>query len=91
MQVIQLMSGETSAVAGSTSTVPSSDHRDFILTQIEITGTATVEIQGRLNSDYSWIPIHTATASESKLIARYPQMRAEVTAFTSGACSAGIC
>lgn len=70
------------------------EHRDaYVLAQVEITGTATVQIQGRLSSDYSWVPLtETAdiTADGVFQVIACPEMRFEVTAYTSGTVTAGV-
>lgn len=69
------------------------EHRDaYVLAQVEITDTATVQIQGRLSDDYSWVSLteEDITANGVFQVIACPQMRFEVTAYTSGTITAGV-
>lgn len=90
MQVIPLLSGQTNSDDGNSTSIPRNDGRDFILAQFEITGTATVKIQGRMNSGYSWVDIYETSSSEAKQVSRFPNMRAVVPSYTSGSISVAL-
>lgn len=53
--------------------------------QFEITGTATATLEGRATPTAPWVTICTFTASGAQAISQFPQMRGNVTAYTSGA------
>ena len=56
--------------------------------QVEISNTASVQIQGRLSDDHGWTILDTLTASGIKFYSTIPQLRLEVSAFTSGTVTA---
>lgn len=56
--------------------IDDAERREARVVQVEITGTATVKIQGRASSDLSWIDIKTYTATGADPITLYPEMRA---------------
>lgn len=58
--------------------------------QIEISNTATVKLQGRMSSDYSWEDLNTYTSSTSENVTLFPEMRVNVTAYTSGNIDASL-
>jgi hypothetical protein len=59
--------------------------------QAKLSGTATVEIQGRLNSDFDWLTLASFTATGVNTnVKLYPQMRYNVTSYTSGTISMGL-
>lgn len=58
--------------------------------QVKVSGTATVQLQGRLSSDFDWEVIKEYTASGVDEITVMPEMRAEVTAYTSGGVWVGM-
>jgi len=57
---------------------------DEMVVQVEITGTATVDIEGRLNDNLPWVQLNQVTASAIVPLAACPQVRVNVTAYTSG-------
>lgn len=57
------------------------------IVQFEITGTATVALEGRCTPLAPWVVIASFTASGAQAIAQFPQMRGNVTAYTNGAIS----
>jgi hypothetical protein len=58
--------------------------------QVSITGTATVKVYGRTSANMPWIELASFTASGQQLVNLFPDMKADVTAFTSGTCSAEL-
>ena len=54
------------------------------LVQVEITGAATVVLQGRAAPDAPWVDVFTTTVSAASGVMLFPQMRAIVSARTSG-------
>ena len=65
--------------------------------QVEITGAATVKCQGRADSEAPWVDIAeydaddmNADDSAATWVTLMPEMRANVSAYTSGAVSAWI-
>lgn len=83
-ETLVLLDGVSATGAGDVANPKS--HADTGLVQIDISGAATVQIQGRLASDLDWIDLldADATASTLKVIAACPEMRANVSAYTSG-------
>lgn len=55
--------------------------------QVEITGTATVNIEGRNDTTASWIVIATVTSNGAQAVANFAFIRLNCTAFTSGTIS----
>lgn len=52
--------------------------------QFEITGTATVNLEGRLDALAPWVVIATFTTSGAQAVTQFPQMRGNVTSWSSG-------
>jgi len=57
---------------------------DYGIFQVEITGTATVQMQGRVDENFSWHTLETYTASGADKVAVFPHMRANISAYSSG-------
>lgn len=51
----------------------------YALCQVEITGTCTIIVQGRVDSDFGWIDLYTFTADGAQQVSKFPQMRFSVT------------
>lgn len=64
-----------------TNPIPSSKTGVF---QINISNTATVALEGRFNSNHDWEVINTYTASTVENVTIMPEMRVNVTSYTSG-------
>jgi len=62
-----------------------SDGRTHLPVAISITGTATVQLEGRNLTTDTAVVIDTKTASGGVVAARYAQMRINVTSSTAGA------
>lgn len=60
------------------------------LWQVEITGTATVSISGRIDSTAPWQTLATRSATGSDVIPIFPQMIVDVTSYTSGVVNAWL-
>jgi len=58
--------------------------------QVEIEGTATVEVYGRMSSSFTWQLLKTYTASGADIVGAFPQMKADISAWTSGNVSAAL-
>lgn len=56
--------------------------KDEASVQIDITGSASVEVHGRLSVDSEWQTIKTISASEIQPIYRVPYFRMQITANT---------
>src|SRR5688572_1262216 len=71
-------------------------HHDKAIFQVEITGTATVKLQGRCDDSAPWetivslsnADVDATTKSAVRSVTAMPQMRANVTAWTNGTVSA---
>lgn len=55
------------------------------VTQVAITGTATVTIEGRLDPAAAWQALYSTTTSAATLIALLPEMRATASSAAEGA------
>lgn len=53
------------------------------IVQVDITGTATVTVQGRTYPDMQWITIATYTSSGADAVQLFPEMRAVASGMTS--------
>lgn len=60
------------------------------LFQGEISDTATLILQGRLSPAAPWATVASLTESGAVVVTMFPEMRANVTAYTSGTVSAWI-
>lgn len=60
------------------------------LWQVKITGTATVILKGRVHASLDWETVATRSATGSDVVPIFPEMVAEVTAYTSGTVTVGI-
>jgi hypothetical protein len=56
--------------------------------QCEITGVATVVLEGKVAADAPWSTIVTKSASDAVVVKVFPYLRATITAYTSGNVSA---
>jgi hypothetical protein len=65
--------------------VPRSEGENFVSASVDITGTLTIVIQGRVDSLSQWLTLQTYTADGGDLIAWYPQMRATYSGASAGA------
>lgn len=73
----------TSATTGTTYTLPYAPSTEGFW-QVEITGTATVILKGRISSGCPWVTLATRSASGGDIVPTLPEMQAECTAYTSG-------
>jgi hypothetical protein len=64
--------------------------RQFVVAQVDITDTATVQVQGRIGPDFDWVILYEFTASGAQQVTAMSQMRFEVTAYTGGTVDAGL-
>lgn len=64
---------------------PRYENREYATFQLTIATTATVNLEGRLAPDQPWVVIATYTVSTADRAAKFPEMRFNVTAWTSGA------
>lgn len=92
---MKLLDAVTATGAGDALTLPSrTTGRDKLVTQIDLTlgtGVATVAIEGRLSGSATWMPLFTAvSADDIREVPWVDQIRANVTAYTSGAVSVWV-
>ena len=65
--------------------INAADGRDEFIVQVDLSGTATVRLFGKLGSGRQWVQLGPdITASGAYAFARFPQVTAQVSAFTSG-------
>lgn len=64
--------------------------QDEALVQVEITGTATVAIEGRLNDSLSWVSLTSVSANGLVPVAFVPHLRATVSGYSSGTVTAQV-
>jgi hypothetical protein len=74
----------TSNTTGNTFSMKDRDRYQKHLVQVDITGTATVVIQGRTYADMSWINIATYSANAADVIQVFPEMRAVSSGMSAG-------
>ena len=60
------------------------------IVQVEGITSATVQIQGRLEGSMSWVTLVTFTADNAQSIMLFPEMRVNVSVFSSGSITARI-
>jgi hypothetical protein len=77
------LTGATATGAGEV-WAPRHKLQDWMLAQAEITGTATVVVEGRTADDLSWQTIFTFTASGAERISAFPQVRMRVSVYVAG-------
>jgi len=65
-------------------------HKEYGVAQVEITGVATVNIEGRVDGAAPWVVITTLTSSDAVSVALMTQIRSNVTSFTSGVVNAWL-
>ena len=53
------------------------------IVQVDGISTATVQIQGRLEGSLGWVTVATFITDDAKSIMLFPEMRANVSAYTS--------
>lgn len=89
MSVLTMASAVAATGAQAAVTPPYKGNAEAVF-QVEITGTATVDLEGRVSPSAPWVMIHQSTASEIKAVVPVPEMRVNVTAYTSGAVNAWL-
>lgn len=82
------LDGVTAIGAGATWNPTNKENLDWLLCQVEIVTTATVDIEGRLAPDMPWVVLKTFTASGAERISGFPEMRANCSDWTAGAVTA---
>ena len=60
------------------------------IVQIDGISTATVQVQGRLEGNLDWVTVATFTSDNAQSIMLFPEMRINVSAYTSGTITAHI-
>jgi hypothetical protein len=91
MQVNRLLDGVTASGNSETLTITPTTSPNYSrlevpypVFQVEITGTATVQIRGRTSTDMSWHVIDTLTSSGASRCTQFPLMDANVSSYSSG-------
>lgn len=84
--------GETTTGAKTAFTLPTGGGNSVGLLQVDITGTATVQIEGRLTSDAAWQSLLDSALSASDIIsiAVLPQMRLNILTASSATIKAWL-
>lgn len=85
----QLVQNNISASADTEFSVPYIESGDYGVAQVEITNTATVNLQGKLHTDMPWVTIKAFTASGAERFTVMPLMRFNTT-ITSGNVRAAV-
>lgn len=87
-RTVQLLNAVSATGAGAIQTFDTDGvGGKYGIVQAEITGTATVQIQGRLSATAPWVTVAEFTASGANEILMMPEMRGNVSARTSGTIS----
>lgn len=85
MQVLTITNGDNANGNYDLSLMPTYRGHPEAVVQIEISGTATVQILGRLGSDFSFVEVIAAvTANTLQPISFIPDLRATVSGYSSG-------
>lgn len=79
-----LLDDVTSQVTGEPKAIQNFNDHEYGIFQVDISGTATVVLEGRISPQMTWATIDTYTASGAGRISLFPHMRARVSAYTSG-------
>lgn len=86
MSVTKILDGVTSVLEGPVFQFKEDGvHNETCQVQVEITGTATVLVMGRLDPTAPWVPILAFTESGIQQVATCPEMYAFVAVYTDGA------
>lgn len=83
MKVYNLATNETSSGAKTTTVVNTSEGNKTGVFQVKI-GVATVALEGRFNGNHDWETINTYTSSTVENVTIMPEMRVNITEYTSG-------
>lgn len=78
MRTFPIVEGETGT--GVSATFPLPSRSDEIIVQVEVTVSATIEVQGRLSTDAPWVILTTLTASGLQPLAAVSEFRLNITA-----------
>lgn len=89
-QITRLLDGATALGNGSTGGVQNLNPAEYGIFQVEITGTATVQLRGRTSPDMPWVVIDSFTASDGNRCTLFPYMDANVSSYTSGSITAEL-
>lgn len=68
-------------------------YRENVMVQVDISDTATVDVEGRIGSDFAWTVLTSftdAAGSDVGIVVAYPEMRFNVSSYTGGTITAGI-
>lgn len=92
MKVFKILEGAVANVTTDSFVMPvdASKSKDEMLVQIDIPGTATVAIEGRLHSDLPWVEILSVAAGGLYPLAFMPHTRVVLSGWASGATSAYV-
>ena len=94
MLIIDLVTGATATGTGSAvniNNIPTRGVDVYVgLAQVAISGAATVKLQGRLSSTYGWVDLATFTASGWQEVTLMPEVRYNISEYTSGSVSMSI-
>lgn len=90
MLIHKLLDGVSSAGAGTEANINKHQNRIEGVAQVDISDTATVEIQGRMAPGGTWITLATFTETDAARVVMMPFMRAEVTSYSAGTISAWV-
>lgn len=83
---MHILNAAVAAGAGDAYAVRKCDRSTTRNVQFTVAGTASVKLQGRMQADAAWVDLGTAaTASGVQAILLMPEVRANVTSWTSGA------
>lgn len=85
MAFYSLLSNATTVSNGTAINPQNVGKREFCAVQVKITGTATVVVEGRTSPNMGYEILQTFTASGCDTVMLMPDMRASVSAISSGA------
>lgn len=91
MKVTNLVSGGNENGNTDSGLPPAYEGQNECIIQVDISGSATVEILGRLTPDYEWVRlIAPATAGYIQPITYCPEIRVTISGYASGTVDVGV-
>lgn len=89
-RITRLLDGVTALGNGGTDGIQNMSPAEYGIFQVEITGTATVQLRGRTSPDMPWVIIDSLTASDGNRCTLFPYMDALVSSYGSGTITAEL-
>lgn len=84
MRLYVLLDDVAASGQGAAVPIPDFNQADWSIAQVEMTGTATVDLYGRTSPNMPWQLIHTFNGSDAIRPVVFPYMMADVSSYTDG-------